>query len=216
MLYNKISLREAAILERYQPLSMEVNDTVMIRLLGERNEKVFEQVFKSNFKSLHAYAFTIVKDEMMAEEMVQNVFYKIWERTEQLSINSSIKAYLYRAVYNESLNYLKHQKVRATYQTQTSWIMKDQTDNASKKILHRELSEKLQQAMNTLPEQCRTIFQMSRFEELRYREIADRLSISVKTVENQMGKALKLLRIKLADFLPLVALSILEHLNNIF
>lgn len=194
---------------------MEVNDAVMIQLLGERNEKVFEQVFKSNFKCLRAYAFTIVRDEVMAEEMVQNVFYKIWERTEQLSIQGSIKAYLYRAVYNESLNYLKHQKVRATYQTHTLWVMKDQTDNASKKILHRELSEKLQQALTTLPEQCRTIFQMSRFEELRYREIADQLAISVKTVENQMGKALKLLRIKLVDFLPLIILSIVEHLKNI-
>ena len=194
---------------------MEVNDTVMVQLLGERNEKVFEQVFKSNFKSLHAYAFTIVKDEIMAEEMVQNVFYKIWERTEQLSIQGPVRAYLYRAVYNESLNYLKHQKVKTAYQTQTSWLMKDQADNASKRILHRELSEKLHQAMNTLPEQCRTIFQLSRFEDLKYREIAERLAISVKTVENQMGKALKLLRIKLVEFLPLVVLSIVEHLKNI-
>lgn len=189
---------------------MELNDAVTIHLLGERNEKIFEQVFKSNFRNLHAYAFTIVKDDVMAEEMVQNVFYKIWERTAQLSITGSVTAYLYRAVYNESLNYLKHQKVKAAYQTHSSFQMKNATDSASKKILLRDLSENLHHALNELPEQCRTVFQLSRFEELRYREIASRLKISVKTVENHMGKALKLLRIKLVDFLPVLLFSLLN------
>ncbi|MEO5995186.1 MAG: RNA polymerase sigma-70 factor [Chitinophagaceae bacterium] len=189
---------------------MESNDTVMINLLGERNEKAFEQVFKSNFKSLHAYAFTILKDEVMAEEMVQNVFYKIWEKTAQLTISGSVTAYLYRAVYNESLNYLKHQKVKAAYQSFSSFQMKNSSDSASKKLLLRELTEKLQTALNELPEQCRTVFQLSRFEELRYREIASQLNISVKTVENHMGKALKLLRLKLVDFLPITVYLLLN------
>jgi RNA polymerase sigma-70 factor (ECF subfamily) len=115
-------LREAVLAEpRYQPLRMELNDTVIIELLGERNERAFEQVFKSHFRNLHAYAFTILKDEAVAEEMVQNVFYKIWEKTEQLNITGSVSAYLYRAVHNESLNYLKHLKVRSVYQSQTLW-----------------------------------------------------------------------------------------------
>jgi RNA polymerase sigma-70 factor (ECF subfamily) len=70
----------------------------------------------------------------------------------------------------------------------------------------RELREKIDEALNELPEQCRTIFQMSRYEDMRYREIADRLNISVKTVENQLGKALKILRTRLADYLPILAL----------
>jgi len=187
---------------------MELNDEVLIQQLGERNEKAFEQVFKANFKNLHGYVFSIVKDEVMAEELVQNVFYKLWDKNERLAISGSITAYLYRAVYNESLNYLKHLKVRSAYQSHNSWQMKNQTDSAAKKILFTQLSENLHRAMNELPEQCRTIFQMSRFEELRYREIAERLGISVKTVENQMGKALKILRIKLVDFLPLIVLSL--------
>ena len=194
----------------YQPIRMEENDTVLVELLGKRDETAFEQVFKSHFKVLHAYACTIVKEETMAEEMVQNVFLKLWERTETLTISGSVAAYLYRAVYHESLNYLKHQKVRSAYQLHVSYRMKDQSDNASKRLSLQELEARLQTAMNELPEQCRTIFQMSRFEELRYREIADRLGISIKTVENQMGKALKLLRVKLVDFLPLTLLILLN------
>jgi RNA polymerase sigma-70 factor (ECF subfamily) len=187
---------------------MEVNETVLINRLQMRDEAAFEQAFKENYKSLHAYAYTILRDEAIAEEMAQNVFYKLWDRSESLSISGSVRAYLFRAVHNESLNYLKHLKVRSEHQLYVSHRMNEGTDNASKKIQLKELEEKLQKALNELPEQCRTIFQLSRFEELRYREIADTLNISVKTVENQMGKALKILRTKLVDFLPFLILFI--------
>jgi len=194
----------------YQTTRMEVNDTGHLEVLKEKGEFMFEQVFKSNFKGLHSYAYTILKDEMIAEEMVQNVFYKIWEKKENLFIQTSVTAYLYRSVYHESLNYLKHRKVKEAYQSYAMHQMKNQSDNAEKKILLSELEQKLEKALNELPEQCRTIFQMSRYEELKYQEIADRLGISIKTVENQMGKALKQLRLKLADFLPLILLSFLN------
>jgi RNA polymerase sigma-70 factor (ECF subfamily) len=191
-----------------QVLRMELKDSDLIHQLQMRDEAAFEQAFKDNYKSLHAYAFTMLRDHAVAEEMVQNVFYKLWDRSESLSITGSVRAYLYRAVHNESLNYLKHLKVRSEHQLYVSHRMNEGTDSASKKIQLKELEEKLQKALNDLPEQCRTIFQMSRFEELRYREIADQLNISVKTVENQMGKALKILRTKLVDFLPLLILLI--------
>lgn len=188
---------------------MELNDAAIIRLLKERNERGFEQVFKTHFKNLHMYAYTILRDHALAEDTVQNVFYKLWEKIEGLTLSGSIAAYLYKSVYHESLNYLKHQKIRIAHQTHIVRQMKDQTDTGSKKVLLSELEKRLQTAINELPEQCRTIFQMSRFEELRYREIGDRLGISIKTVENQMGKALKLLRVKLIDFLPLILFSLL-------
>jgi RNA polymerase sigma-70 factor (ECF subfamily) len=93
--------------------------------------------------------------------------------------------------------------------------MKNETEHAGKRLQLKELEGKLAQAMNDLPEQCRTIFQLSRFEELKYREIADRLGLSVKTVENQMGKALKILRVKLVDFLPLTIFYFLKLLNTV-
>lgn len=183
--------------------------------LGKIGEREFEQVFKIYFKNLHAYAYTILKDEAAGEEIVQNVLYKLWEKRERLDIKISIKAYLYKAVYHESLNYLKHQQIKAIHQTYAMRYSENTTENTQRKVLLSELEKRLGKALNELPQQCRTIFQMSRFEELKYHEIASSLGISIKTVENQMGKALKLLRRKLADYLPLI-LIVLLRLNNAF
>ena len=169
--------------------------------INRDNEAEFEQLFKKHFKGLHSYAMTIVRDDMAAEEIVQNIFCKLWEKEEEIEIRESVSGYLYRSVYNDSLNYLKHLKVRDAYQSYA--MEKDHSvNNTSSRLELGELEKHLEKALNELPEKCRTIFQMSRFEELRYQEIADRLDLPLKTVENQMGKALRLLRVKLADFLP--------------
>jgi RNA polymerase sigma-70 factor, ECF subfamily len=180
-----------------------INYTDILPSVDLSREDSFEQVFRSHFKSLHSYACTLMRDPTAAEEVVQNVFVKLWEKKEEIEIRENISVYLYRAVHNASLNQLKHLKVRSTYQ---SYAMRRHTPNdhekASGKLMLGELEQRLEKALLELPEQCRTIFQLSRFEELKYREIADKLGLSIKTVENQMGKALKLLRLKLVDFLP--------------
>ncbi|HEX6848714.1 MAG TPA: RNA polymerase sigma-70 factor [Chitinophagaceae bacterium] len=194
--------------QQYRVRGMELENEAIGTLLAQKDEIAFEQVFKSHFKRLHAYAFTILRDEAEAEEMVQQVFFKLWERNENLTLTGSVTAYLYRAVHNESLNYIKHQKVRSDHKLHIAYSMKNEVEHPAKKVLAGEMEKKIHEALNELPEQCRTIFQMSRFDELKYREIADKLGISVKTVENQMGKALKLLRAKLVDFLILIFLFI--------
>ena len=202
---------EAIIFEAdYQRIKVTIPNTIITnKPLSASSEQEFEQLFKEHFKSLYAYAFTILKNEAIAEETVQNVFYKIWEKKVPDNIQTSLKAYLYKAVYHESLNYLKHQKIKARYQLHVMHQSKNHIDQAaSRKILVKELEEKLRDAMNALPQQCRTIFQLSRFEGLKYQEIADQLGISVKTVENQMGKALKQLRVKLIDYLPIFMLAL--------
>lgn len=173
----------------------------------------FEVLFKSNFKRLYAYALTLLRDDSHAEEIVQNVFYKIWEKKGKIDIQTSVTAYLYRSVYNDCLNYLKHRKVKAAYALHTSLSQKSESDNATSKVQLSELQQKLDAALYDLPEQCRTIFQMSRFEDLKYQEIAARLGISVKTVENQMGKALRILRTKLADYLPVFIFILVNSVN---
>jgi RNA polymerase sigma-70 factor (ECF subfamily) len=190
--------------KEYRFFSMEFQDEQIASLLSKRDEAAFEQVFKTHYKNLHAYAFTILKDEDEAEEMVQQVFFKLWERSEHLSVSGSIAAYLYRAVHNESLNFIKHQKVKAGHRLHVAYSMKNKSEQAQSKMIRKELESKFREALNELPEQCRTVFQLSRFEDMKYKEIADKLDISVKTVENHMGKALKLLRTKLVDFLPLL------------
>ena len=192
---------------------MEIPDKGLVHLLGQRDERAFEQVFKQHYKPLHAYAFTLLKDDAAAEEMVQNVFCKLWERQDGLHITGSIAAYLYRAVHNESLNYLKHQKVRTEHSLRVSYHMDGRGESATRTVRMKELEEKLRTALNELPEGCRTVFQLSRFEELKYSQIAEVLGISIKTVENQMGKALKLLRTQLAEFLTL-AFIFLNFLNR--
>ena len=190
-------------------MEAEIN---LIHQLNTGNELVFEKVFKQYFKALQNYAYTILNDLDIAEEMVQNVFLKIWEKRGKLPQDASIGSYLYKSVYHESLNWLRHEKVKFSHQQHTLYSMKDETDNAADRIKMKQLEEHLQKALNDLPQQCRTIFQMSRFDELRYREIADELGISIKTVENQMGKALRIMRLKLVEFLPVM----IGLINSIF
>lgn len=208
MLSEKLALPQVADAGAQSPqFRMELNETVLIDRLQQQDEAAFEQVFKKNFRSLHGYACTMVKDVQVAEEMVQNVFLRLWEKAARLNIAGSVEAYLFRAVHNECLNHLKHLKVREAHKLYVS----HRSEHASgelpaKQLQAKEIESRLSAALAELPEQCRTIFQLSRFEELRYREIADTLGISVKTVENQMGKALRILRTKLVDLMTLILL----------
>lgn len=203
------TLEQAVIFDRpIYALHMELTHTGI-------SEIEFEQVFKSHFKALHAYACTILKDESQAEELVQHVFFKLWEKKEQVNITQSVQAYLYRSVYNECLNYLKHQKVKKAHQSHTLYTSGSASEPVSKGLVAKELQQKINEALKQLPEQCRTIFQMSRFEELKYREIAEKLNLSIKTVENQMGKALKIMRMQLVEYLPAL-LFVLVNITLLF
>ncbi|QNK64966.1 RNA polymerase sigma-70 factor [Pedobacter sp. PAMC26386] len=189
---------------------MELTRTVTQTIATRYDDAAFEQLFKAHYKALHNYVNTMIRDEEMAEEIVQNRFMKFWENRELLNIETSVKAYLYKCVHNDTLNLLKHEKVKTRYQNFTL-----HTSAASEPASHRielnELESRVHKAMEELPEQCRLIFHMSRFEELKYREIADQLGLSIKTIESQMGKALRIMRLKLVDFLGLIILGIMFY-----
>lgn len=174
------------------------------KTIFDPDSKDFESVYLNNFSALHRYAYTILEDRELGEEMVHQVFLKILERKVPIDVRVSLKAYLFRSVNNECLNYIKHQKVKQNYQLQAANEMENRPETPSAKLSYKELELQLKRAINDLPEQCRTIFQLSRFEELKYAQIADQLGISIKTVEAQMSKALKRLRVKLADYIPLI------------
>lgn len=178
------------------------------------DEHAFEMVFKNHFKALHAYAQAIVKDSAEAEEVVQTVFLKLWEKRGSLTISVSLKAYLYKAVYHGSINHLKHEKVRMKHSEQQLYISRQELpveSMAFREEREEELSGRLKRALDRLPEKCRMVFYLSRFEELKYQEIAQRLDISVKTVEAHMGKAIKTLRTQLAEYMPIL-LILLSYL----
>jgi RNA polymerase sigma-70 factor (family 1) len=170
------------------------------------NEAVFETVFRQYYAPLCRYARPLLGDDDEAEEVVQTVFLTIWERRESLLITTSLKAYLYRAVHNRCLNRLNQQSVQAGHRQQAATEIYAEAVNPTEELLADELNFRLQKAIGRLPEQCRRAFELSRFEELSYKDIASRLGIATKTVENQIGKALRMLRIELSDYLPLFLL----------
>jgi RNA polymerase sigma-70 factor (ECF subfamily) len=152
-------------------------------------------LFKEHYEQLHRYAFTIVKDNDEAKDVVQSVFLNLWEKRESLNITTSGKAYLFRSVYNESLNHLKKQEVLQRHHN----ISVSETDLSSEQkpfAFEDELllKQKIDEVLNELPPQCREVFMKSRAEKLKYTEIAAELGIAVKTVEAHMSKALKIIR----------------------
>lgn len=166
------------------------------------DEQAFEEVFRTLYAPLCGYAHKILPDMADAEEVVQAVFLKVWEQRATLDIQHSIKAYLYRAVHNACLNQLKHEQVKQAHANHVKATREEthQTDRLEQQEMKREITR----AINELPEKCREVFQLNRFEGLKYREVAELLGISEKTVENQMGKALKLLREKLAHIVRVI------------
>lgn len=145
------------------------------------------------------YAMRFIETREEAEEIAQEVFVKFWEKCETLSADSSIKNYLYRSVHNTCLNVIKHEKVKDTYREYLIQYMENTDDGWIEKENIDEIRSRIISEIDQLPPRCSEIFKLSRFEGLKYQEIADHLDISIKTVEVQMGKALKTLREKLTD-----------------
>jgi RNA polymerase sigma-70 factor (ECF subfamily) len=168
--------------------------------------EVFENIFLRYYESLYGYALSILKNDVLAEDIVSDVFYKAWKKKDTIDDNANFAGYLYKSIYNASMDQLKHKKIKQVY---ASNVLHRAGDISSKEeaaaiINQKELENKLRIALLELPEQCRTVFHLNRTEELSYRNVSMRLGISVKTVEAHMGKALKRLRISLAEFLTLL------------
>lgn len=187
------------------------SDAENYRAIIEGNQPAFEMIFKTYYKPLCHYAHSFLNDKNEAEEVVQTTFIKIWEKKNELNVQSSLKAYLYSMVRNSCLNVIKHEKVKQLHAQRHVQETERSRELVDEKVLSNDLESKIYLAMKALPEQCRLVFQLSRFEELKYQEIAEQLQISVKTVENQMGKALKIMRTQLKEYLPLYVLL----LNNL-
>lgn len=145
--------------------------------------------------------YRIVRDQATVEDLAQNVFIRFWEKRHQINITSSVGAYLNRMGVNEALAYLRKNKRYSIEELTPQTRSGDTVDSSEQTYLHTELQEQIKTAIETLPPRCRLVFQLSRYEELTYKEIAEKLEISVKTVENQMGKALRVLREELKGYL---------------
>ena len=189
-------------------LMIQIPDSDILLAIRQGNERVYETVFRKYYQALCNYACGILKDMDDAEEVVQSIFLKLWEQREGIEINVSLKSYLYRAVHNTCLNRLKHLKIQETYRQYVGDYLEDTFDSATDIMDKVELENRISEALEKLPEQCRIIFKMSRFEELKYQEIANELGLSIKTIENQIGKALRIMRTELSDYLPVILIFV--------
>jgi RNA polymerase sigma-70 factor (ECF subfamily) len=178
-------------------LALQTDDFIFNIRQGD--EQSFELFFKNNYQRLCSYAYTFLKDTDDAEDIVQQIFVNMWEKRQTLTIETSVMAYLMRAVRNAALNKLKHAEVKERYTDVQE--LNPSTENVTSTVFKNELQKQIFHAIETLPPQCKIIFELSRYEELTYNEIARQLNLSVKTVENQMGKALRIMREQLKDYL---------------
>ena len=164
----------------------------------------FEAIFRTYFPGLRNYAMRFAKNGEEAEEIVQEVFVQLWEKRDSIQLNTSIKSYLFRAVHNRCLNQIRNEKIRARHHDHIG--ITQAHSEFSDAAIEQDIKQQIYEAIGQLPEQCGRIFKLSRFEGLSYKEIAARLDISPKTVEVQMGKALKRLRISLRHLLAITIL----------
>lgn len=173
--------------------------------------KAFEDVFKSHYTKLTLFANKFLNDINTSEEIVSESLTFLWEKRDSVVFSSSVTGYLYKMVQNRSLNYLKHQKIESEY---VSYLIRnkliDELPEYDADPYHeKEMIQQIKIAIDSLPEKCRQIFIMSRFEYLKNKEIAERLNISPNTVERQITIALERLRKRLEYILSSVLLWIL-------
>jgi RNA polymerase sigma-70 factor, ECF subfamily len=176
---------------------------ILFEKIKTGDEKAFEALFRRYYSHLCLYATQILKNPSAAEEIVQELFVRFWEKKEETKIETSLKNYLFRAVKNHCLNYIKHNQIKREYSQKflnenepfsTEYDIESQT----------ELFRKIEESISALPEKRQKIFRLSRQEGLKYREIAEKMNISIKTVETQMGLAIKTLREKLHNYLVIL------------
>lgn len=180
--------------------------------LKESDNDAFEFIFRLYYQPLKAFANTIVNDLYLAEDLVQDVFIHLWNNRTTVEV-SSPKAYLYNMVKNKALNSIRHNKVK---QRHADEILNTTVEFISDELENNEVQIDILKAINKLPEHCKKIFIMSRMHSLKHKEIAEELNISIKTVKNQIGKALKILREDLKATFIMLIISAVGFISKIF
>ena len=176
-----------------------INDSEIIGRIRNGDIGQFELLFRSSYVSLVRFAMTLVRDHDTSEEIVQDLFFRLWKDRERLTIESSLNGYLFRSVHNRCLHHIEHKRVVERHAAEMLYSRQDTQESPSDILHYKELQSRIARILEKLPERCGRIFCMSRFEGLKYSEIADRLSVSIKTVEANMGRALKEFRKELSE-----------------
>lgn len=176
------------------------SDLAIVEQIKRGNENAFESLFKTYYTDLVGFGIKLVNSQPVAEELVQDVFVKLWELRTSLVLRYTLRSYLYAAVRNQALNYLKRHNPEEPWREELDSI-KHSHENPTDALHAKDLGVAIEQAIQTLPERRRLVFILHREEHLTYPEIATMLGISINTVETQMVRALKSLRKLLSDYL---------------
>ena len=183
---------------------VNADSVFLIKELQKGNKSAFEMVFKKYYSPLCVFVSRYCTDDSMAEEIVSGFFYNFYQKRESLEITTSIRSYLFRAVKNSALNYIRdHAMLVSVDEQESKELILRTTDTVHDTLMGKEMEEVINKAIDNLPEQCKIVFVKSRFEGKKYREIAEELNISVNTVETQMSRALKKLRVELKDYMSI-------------
>lgn len=174
--------------------NMNHEDAVLVGAIKQRNRLVFEAFYKKYYKQLFAIALRYTSQAQIAEEIVHDVFINIWSKAEGLNVHQSMKNYLFRSVINSSLNFLKKEKIDA--QKKLSYVkVQDESFYEQEDDHEEELFNRLEEALNLLPEKCRKVMYLSRYSRLKQQEIADHMNISIKTVKNHLTYGFQKIRV---------------------
>jgi RNA polymerase sigma-70 factor, ECF subfamily len=189
---------------------MNLSDLDLYEKIKKGDELAFEMLFRNYYKSLCFFCNKIVKDSAVSEEIVQDFFYHFWEKRDVLVLNSSVKSYIFKSVYNNALKHLRHLKIIQEHENYVK--LQDSVQLPDNYAETGEMIHIINHTLSQVPERTREIFELNRYEGLKYQEIADKLGISVKTVEAHISNLLKSFRINLRDYLTILILIILNFL----
>ncbi|MEQ1747503.1 MAG: RNA polymerase sigma-70 factor [Saprospiraceae bacterium] len=184
-------------------MNVPANDNILLDQLRTGDEQALDSLFANWHGYLYKIAYAMLRDTDAAKDAVQDVFIRIWQKRTEIEVKSTLKGYLQRAIVNQCLAVLRSRKLSSDPELALAGLP-DTSPSASDRLQAESLEILVQAAVGQLPEQCRIIFRLSRFQELSHNEIADLLDLSPKTVENQIGKALRSLRQTLAPWLVLL------------
>lgn len=183
---------------------MELEDKTILEGIKQGSESAYKSLFLKYYAQLVVFARKVVMDDDLARELVQDVIVAFYEKRKELDIHTSLKAHLYQSVRNRCLNQLKHSQIRRDHHANIFADKRQDVTYVEDKLEETELEHRIYTVIKTLPDQCRKIFEMSRFDGTTNQEIADQLGLSKRTVETQISKALKVLRKQLASYLTVV------------
>lgn len=177
------------------------------------DKTAFKKIFTAYYSRLLWFVDRYVKSHDIADDIVKELFIELWQKRNRIKLKTSLKAYLYASARNRALNFIRqshsyrNHALLQSFEDEELYLIHSKNKNPSELTEHKELKEAIKEAVETLPERCRLVFTLHRDQGLTYADVANLMEISVKTVENQMARAFRILRDQLSHFITIIILS---------